>query len=68
MFPAPRHLKAFSGAEHRWFDRRDGYIYEWDYRHGRIERYDTRGNHLGEFDPETGEMTKPPNPEQKTEI
>jgi hypothetical protein len=76
MVPASRHLRAFPDAErvrpksvrHRWFDRRSGHIYEWDYQHGRVERYDTRGNHLGEFDPETGVMTKPPNPEQKTEV
>ncbi|MGN6494493.1 MAG: colicin E3/pyocin S6 family cytotoxin [Agriterribacter sp.] len=29
------------------------------YQHGRVEKYDKSGrNHLGEFDPETGEMTK----------
>ena len=31
-------------------------IFEWDYRHGNVERYDKRGNHLGGFDPETGEQ------------
>ncbi|MEO0927914.1 MAG: colicin E3/pyocin S6 family cytotoxin [Cyanobacteria bacterium J06643_13] len=32
--------------------------YEWDSYHGRVEKYDRRGNHLGEFDPITGEETK----------
>jgi hypothetical protein len=70
MVPAPRRLKAFPNAERvkpksvrrRWFDAKAGYIYEWDYQHGRVERYDGRGRHLGEFDPETGLRTKPANP------
>ncbi len=76
MVPAPRRLKAFPNAErvrpktarHRWFDEQGGYIYEWDYQHGRVERYNRRGRHLGEFDPETGIMTKPANPRQTIEI
>jgi putative cytotoxic protein len=75
MVPAPRRLSAFPSAErvtpksgrHRWFDGRNGYIYEWDYQHGRVERYDRRGRHLGEFDPQTGAMTKPANREQTIE-
>jgi hypothetical protein len=47
---------------------RSGFYYEWDYQHGRVERYDRRGWHLGEFDPETGAMTKPANPQQAIEI
>lgn len=76
MIPAPRRLGAFPDAErvkpksnrHRWLDRGTGYIYESDYQHGRVERYDRRGNHLGEFDPETGMMTKPANPAQTIEL
>jgi hypothetical protein len=76
MVPAPRRLKAFPEAERvkpksvrrRWFDGRTGYTYEWDYQHGRAERYDRRGHHLGEFDSETGIMTKPPDPGQTIEI
>jgi Cytotoxic len=77
MVPAPRSLKAFPNAERvepksirrRWFDADNGYIYEWDYQHGRVERYDRRGRHLGEFDPETGAMTtKPANPGQTVEV
>jgi hypothetical protein len=76
MVPAPRQLAAFPNAErvkpksgrHRWFDDGTGYTYEWDYQHGCVERYDRRGHHLGEFDPETGAMTKPANPTQTVEI
>jgi len=68
---APDKLKAFPGAESakgksqvrggggqraRWQDKRN--IYEWDYRHGRVEKYDKRGRHLGEYDPTTGAKTK----------
>ena len=35
----------------------DGTIYEWDYQHGRVERYNKRGVHEGEFDGNTGEQT-----------
>ena len=30
-----------------------------DYAHGAIEIYDSRGHHQGEFDPESGNQTKP---------
>lgn len=33
----------------RWIDP-SGTIFEWDYLHGRVEVYDKRGKHLGEFD------------------
>ena len=76
MVAAPRRLRAFPGAErvkpksgrHRWIDAASGYIYEWDYQHGRVERYDRRGRHLGEFDPDTGAMTKPADPRQTIEV
>jgi hypothetical protein len=76
MIPAPRRLRAFPNAErvkpksgrHRWFDEPTGYTYEWDYQHGRVERYDRRGRHLGEFDADTGVMTKPADPRQTIEI
>jgi hypothetical protein len=41
----------------RWKDD-DGTIYEWDSQHGRLEKYDSRGRHLGEFDVNSGEQTK----------
>lgn len=48
------------GLRKRWKD--EEFIYEWDSLHGRVEKYDQRGNHLGEFDPNTGVQTKPANP------
>jgi len=76
MVPAPRRLRAFPNAvrvkpksvRRRWFDGEAGYIYERDYQHGRVERYDRRGHHLGEFDPDTGAITKPADPDQMIEI
>ena len=40
----------------RWKDD-DGTIYEQDYQHGRVEVYDQRGRHEGEYDERTGERT-----------
>jgi RHS repeat-associated protein len=45
----------------------DGSILEWDYQHGKVEKYNPRGTHLGEFDPNTGEPTKPADPSRTTE-
>ncbi|MDD2058499.1 colicin E3/pyocin S6 family cytotoxin [Pseudomonas sp. GD03860] len=50
----------------RWKDRK-GRIYEWDSQHGAVEIYDKQGKHLGEFDAETGEQTKPAKPGRKVE-
>jgi hypothetical protein len=50
----------------RWVDA-DGSILEWDYQHGRIEKYNARGEHQGEFDPDTGEMVKGADPTRKVE-
>jgi RHS repeat-associated protein len=73
--PPPRTLPGFPDAERarpktpvqgggklraRWKDK-DGNIYEWDYQEGAVEKYDPRGRHQGEFDPNSGEQTKPPN-------
>jgi hypothetical protein len=33
---------------------RAGNIYEWDFQHGTVERYNSRGIHTGEFDPKSG--------------
>jgi Cytotoxic len=51
----------------RWIDTTDGTIYEWDYQHGRVEKYDKRGQHLGEFDYQTGEKLKDADPERSIE-
>jgi hypothetical protein len=54
------------GLRRRWKDT-DGQIYEWDYQHGKVELYDKRGRSLGEFDPDTGERTKDPDPKRRVE-
>jgi hypothetical protein len=81
-FPAPRRkLPGFPDAEldrpktrrgdggglrKRWRDP-DGTIYEWDYQHGTVEKYDRRGRHLGEYDAVTGEQLKGPDPTRRVE-
>ena len=70
--PAPKALPAFADAvkakkktpvqgggklRPRWKDS-DGNIYEWDFQHGAVEKYNKLGWHLGEFDHITGEQTK----------
>jgi len=41
------------------------FIYEWDFRHGRVEKYCRKtGRHLGEFDSMTAQQLKPPNPQR----
>lgn len=42
------------GLRRRW--KGNGMIYEWDYRHGRVEVYDARGKHLRECDPDSGQQ------------
>jgi hypothetical protein len=73
-FSPPRRLTGFPDADpirgktgmgkgkirKRWRDSKTGHLLEWDYQHGRIEKYDSRGKHIGEFDPSTGNQTKPP--------
>ncbi|WP_409568456.1 colicin E3/pyocin S6 family cytotoxin [Methylobacterium sp. J-072] len=67
MVPPPRNLPGFpdavrvkpktarpgGGLRMRWKDA-SGAIYEWDYQHGHVEKYDARGSHLGGYDPVTG--------------
>ena len=50
----------------RWKDK-DGNIYEWDYLHGELEKYDKHGKHLGSVDPKTGEQLKPAEKGRKVE-
>jgi len=79
--PPPKELPAFPGARRvkpktsvkgggglraRWKDFL-GRILEWDSQHGALEVYDKRGKHLGEFDPDTGAQTKPPDPTRRVE-
>ena len=44
-----------------------GIIFEWDSQHGAVEMYDKQGKHLGEFDPITGEQSKPAKTGRKVE-
>ncbi|WP_206539647.1 colicin E3/pyocin S6 family cytotoxin [Nocardiopsis halophila] len=79
--PAPSSLSAFPKAKKvkpktsvqgggkkraRWKDDQ-GNIYEWDYQHGTVEKYNKRGKHQGEYDATTGEETKPADPQRKVE-
>jgi Cytotoxic len=79
--PPPKTIRAFPGLRRltsktpvrgggklrkRWKDR-SGNIYEWDGQHGRLEKYNARGKHLGEYDPETGIQTKPADPTRTIE-
>lgn len=79
--PKPANLPAFPDAKRapsktpvrgggklrpRWKDS-DKIIYEWDFQHGTLEQYDKRGNHLGEYDHETGMQTKPADPTRSIE-
>lgn len=76
---APRNLPGFpdarrvpprtgfaAGRRARWRDANND-ILEWDARHGRVERYNARGAHLGEYDPETGQQLSPSDPTRKVE-
>lgn len=54
------------GLRPRWKSR-DGTIYEWDFQHGAVEKYNKRGKHLGEFDHETGIQSKPADPTRSVE-
>ncbi|MEB0205731.1 S-type pyocin domain-containing protein [Pseudomonas sp. CCC3.1] len=49
----------------RWKDRK-GRIYEWDSKTAAIELYGKQGNHLGEFNHETGEQIDPAKPGRTT--
>ncbi|MEV4696120.1 colicin E3/pyocin S6 family cytotoxin [Pseudomonas brassicacearum] len=54
------------GLRPRWHDRK-GNIYEWDRQHSALEKYNPRGNHLGEFNHITGEQTKKADKTRKVE-
>jgi len=70
-FPHLKRTKLKTGKKganlrRRWVDE-DGNIYEWDSFHARIEKYNRRGKHLGEFNPLTGVQTKPADPARRVE-
>ena len=53
-------LRRGGGLRPRWRDAK-GNLYEWDYQHGTLEKYNKRGMHLGEYDPLTGVLLSPAN-------
>ena len=59
-------IQGGGGLRPRWKDRK-GTIYEWDFRHGAVEKYNKRGKHLGEFNYETGVQNKPADPTRTVE-
>jgi Cytotoxic len=81
LYPAPKTLPAFPMASSakpktrvgrgaalrkRWKEP-DVTIYEWDYQHGTVEKYDSKGNHQGEFDYLNGARLKSANPARRVE-
>ncbi|WP_310351454.1 colicin E3/pyocin S6 family cytotoxin [Pseudomonas sp. BE134] len=65
LSPSKSSVKGVGHKRKRWKDRK-GRIYEWDYENGRVELYDKRGKHLGEFNPDTGERAKDAEPGRTT--
>ena len=53
------------GKRRRWRD--SNHIYEWDYRHGHVEKYDLRGRHLGAYDHKTGEQVEDAVPSRRVD-
>ena len=45
----------------RWKNN-NGDILEWDSLHGTVERFNSQGHHLGEYDPISGKRLSPPDP------
>ena len=66
--PAPLKTSVRGGGKkrRRWKDA-SGKIYEWDSQHGKVEMYTKQGKHLGEYDPKTGEQTKPADSTRRVE-
>jgi RHS repeat-associated protein len=56
-FEKSERLKHKQGARPSW-NLGKGKHAEWDFQHGEVEVYNKQGEHLGAFDPETGEIKK----------
>ncbi|TFX07682.1 colicin E3/pyocin S6 family cytotoxin, partial [Escherichia coli] len=53
------------GKRKRWTGDKGRKIYEWDSQHGELEGYRASdGQHLGSFDPKTGNQLKGPDPKR----
>lgn len=59
-------VKGGGSLRPRWRTR-DGTIFEWDFQHGAVEKYNKRGKHLGEFNHLTGTQNKPADPTRTIE-
>lgn len=54
-----------SGKRARWIGDKGRKIYEWDSQHGELEGYrGSDGQHIGVFDPKTGQQLKPADPKR----
>lgn len=56
-----------AGKVRRRWKAPDGTILEWDYLHGRVEKYNSQGKHLGEYDPATGKQLGGADPSRQVE-
>jgi filamentous hemagglutinin len=61
----PGAVRVKSTGKRQTYKDEDGNCYEWDRQHGTVEKYDKRGNHLGEYDPVTGAQTDSPIPSRR---
>ncbi|NPC99419.1 hypothetical protein HOY33_01460 [Brenneria sp. hezel4-2-4] len=53
------------GMRPRWIGDKGRKVYEWDSQHGELEGYRASdGQHLGAFDPKTGNQLKPAEPKR----
>lgn len=53
------------GRRDRWIGDKGRKIYEWDSQHGELEGYRASdGQHIGAFDPKTGNQLKPADPKR----
>ncbi|OBU11205.1 hypothetical protein AYY17_00110 [Morganella psychrotolerans] len=53
------------GKRDRWIGSKGRKIYEWDSQHGELEGYRASdGQHIGAFDPKTGNQLKPADPKR----
>ena len=60
LAPRKTPVKGGGGLRKRWKERKGKKrIIEWDSQHGRVEVYNKRGKHEGEYNHETGKQTKP---------
>ncbi|CAM3712457.1 colicin-like bacteriocin tRNase domain-containing protein [Xenorhabdus thuongxuanensis] len=58
--PAKTPKQGSGGKRARWIGEKGRRIYEWDSQHGELEGYRaSNGEHLGSFDPKTGNQLKP---------